>query len=155
MFVDHDKSAYLDDLLSVVARDWLHPGSVVYSRITSACRFAEVPGVHHARAAGHALGDARTQDASGVPDSAPRPGADRRGLGLALGIPPWQAAATACRPHRISDGRQLHLIDRNRQRPIGRPAHAVFRCRQRTPGLAYQRFQPAPVTGRTDDGVRL
>jgi catechol O-methyltransferase len=29
VFVDHDKSAYLDDLLSIVARGWLHPGSVV------------------------------------------------------------------------------------------------------------------------------
>jgi catechol O-methyltransferase len=31
VFVDHDKSAYLDDLLSIVARGWLHPGSVVFA----------------------------------------------------------------------------------------------------------------------------
>jgi catechol O-methyltransferase len=29
VFVDHDKNVYLDDLLSIVARGWLHPGSVV------------------------------------------------------------------------------------------------------------------------------
>src|ERR1700758_1090784 len=29
MFVDHDKDAYLDDLLSVMARGWLHRGSIV------------------------------------------------------------------------------------------------------------------------------
>jgi catechol O-methyltransferase len=28
MFIDHDKRAYLPDLLSVMARGWLHPGSV-------------------------------------------------------------------------------------------------------------------------------
>ena len=29
VFVDHDKAAYLSDLQSIVARGWLHPGSVV------------------------------------------------------------------------------------------------------------------------------
>lgn len=29
LFIDHDKSAYLPDLLSVEERGWLHPGSVV------------------------------------------------------------------------------------------------------------------------------
>ncbi|MGE5698317.1 MAG: O-methyltransferase [Candidatus Sericytochromatia bacterium] len=29
MFVDHDKNAYLPDLLSILARGWLHPGTVV------------------------------------------------------------------------------------------------------------------------------
>jgi catechol O-methyltransferase len=29
MFIDHDKSAYLSDLLSVLNRGWLHRGSVV------------------------------------------------------------------------------------------------------------------------------
>lgn len=27
VFLDHDKDAYLDDLLSILARGWLHPGS--------------------------------------------------------------------------------------------------------------------------------
>jgi catechol O-methyltransferase len=29
LFIDHDKNAYLPDLLSIVARGWLHPGSIV------------------------------------------------------------------------------------------------------------------------------
>lgn len=29
MFVDHDKDAYVADLLSIVERGWLHPGSIV------------------------------------------------------------------------------------------------------------------------------
>ncbi|BDB42756.1 O-methyltransferase [Mycobacterium kiyosense] len=29
VFIDHDKAAYLDDLLSIVQRGWLHPGSIV------------------------------------------------------------------------------------------------------------------------------
>ena len=29
VFVDHDKSAYLADLQSILARGWLHPGSIV------------------------------------------------------------------------------------------------------------------------------
>ena len=29
IFLDHDKNAYLDDLLSIVGRGWLHPGSIV------------------------------------------------------------------------------------------------------------------------------
>ena len=29
VFIDHDKNAYLDDLKSILARGWLHPGSVV------------------------------------------------------------------------------------------------------------------------------
>ncbi len=29
LFIDHDKNAYLPDLLSIVGRGWLHPGSVV------------------------------------------------------------------------------------------------------------------------------
>jgi catechol O-methyltransferase len=29
VFLDHDKSAYLDDLLSIADRGWLHPGSIV------------------------------------------------------------------------------------------------------------------------------
>lgn len=28
LFIDHDKSAYLADLLSILARGWLHPGSI-------------------------------------------------------------------------------------------------------------------------------
>ncbi|QLL09777.1 O-methyltransferase [Mycobacterium vicinigordonae] len=29
VFIDHDKAAYLDDLLSIMERGWLHPGSIV------------------------------------------------------------------------------------------------------------------------------
>lgn len=29
LFIDHDKKAYLADLLSIVGRGWLHPGSIV------------------------------------------------------------------------------------------------------------------------------
>ena len=29
LFIDHDKDAYLPDLLAIVDRGWLHPGSVV------------------------------------------------------------------------------------------------------------------------------
>jgi len=29
VFLDHDKDAYLNDLLSIVERGWLHPGSIV------------------------------------------------------------------------------------------------------------------------------
>jgi catechol O-methyltransferase len=29
LFIDHDKNAYLPDLLTIVGRGWLHPGSVV------------------------------------------------------------------------------------------------------------------------------
>lgn len=29
VFIDHDKKAYLDDLQSILGRDWLHPGSIV------------------------------------------------------------------------------------------------------------------------------
>ena len=29
VFVDHDKNAYLSDLLAIVERGWLHPGSIV------------------------------------------------------------------------------------------------------------------------------
>lgn len=29
LFIDHDKDAYLPDLLSIVDRGWLHPGSIV------------------------------------------------------------------------------------------------------------------------------
>ncbi len=29
LFIDHDKNAYLADLLSITDRDWLHPGSIV------------------------------------------------------------------------------------------------------------------------------
>jgi catechol O-methyltransferase len=29
LFVDHDKNAYLPDLLSITGRGWLHPGSIV------------------------------------------------------------------------------------------------------------------------------
>ena len=29
LFIDHDKNAYLSDLLAIVDRGWLHPGSVV------------------------------------------------------------------------------------------------------------------------------
>lgn len=29
LFIDHDKDAYLDDLLAIVDRGWLHPGSIV------------------------------------------------------------------------------------------------------------------------------
>ncbi|OOK64120.1 catechol O-methyltransferase [Mycobacterium kansasii] len=29
VFIDHDKKVYLDDLQSILERDWLHPGSIV------------------------------------------------------------------------------------------------------------------------------
>jgi len=29
MFIDHDKNAYLPDLLSIMGRGWLHPGTIV------------------------------------------------------------------------------------------------------------------------------
>jgi catechol O-methyltransferase len=29
VFLDHDKNAYLDDLMSILDRGWLHPGSIV------------------------------------------------------------------------------------------------------------------------------
>ena len=29
LFIDHDKNAYLTDLLSITERGWLHPGSIV------------------------------------------------------------------------------------------------------------------------------
>ncbi|ORV61875.1 O-methyltransferase [Mycobacterium gastri] len=29
VFIDHDKKVYLDDLQSILDRDWLHPGSIV------------------------------------------------------------------------------------------------------------------------------
>ena len=29
LFIDHDKSAYLSDLRSILDRGWLHPGSIV------------------------------------------------------------------------------------------------------------------------------
>lgn len=29
LFIDHDKDAYVPDLLSIVDRDWLHPGAIV------------------------------------------------------------------------------------------------------------------------------
>ena len=29
LFIDHDKNAYLDDLLAITGRGWLHPGSIV------------------------------------------------------------------------------------------------------------------------------
>ena len=29
LFIDHDKNAYLSDLLAIVERGWLHPGSIV------------------------------------------------------------------------------------------------------------------------------
>lgn len=29
LFIDHDKNAYLSDLRSIIARGWLHPGSIV------------------------------------------------------------------------------------------------------------------------------
>lgn len=29
LFIDHDKNAYLSDLLSILDREWLHPGSIV------------------------------------------------------------------------------------------------------------------------------
>jgi predicted O-methyltransferase YrrM len=28
LFIDHDKKAYLPDLLSIIDRSWLHPGSI-------------------------------------------------------------------------------------------------------------------------------
>ena len=29
LFIDHDKNSYLADLLAIVDRSWLHPGSIV------------------------------------------------------------------------------------------------------------------------------
>jgi catechol O-methyltransferase len=29
IFLDHDKNAYLDDLMNIQARGWLHPGTIV------------------------------------------------------------------------------------------------------------------------------
>lgn len=31
LFIDHDKAAYLSDLLAIVERCWLHPGSIVFA----------------------------------------------------------------------------------------------------------------------------
>jgi catechol O-methyltransferase len=42
LFIDHEKSAYLTDLESILERGWLHPGSVVVAdnvRIPGAPRY--------------------------------------------------------------------------------------------------------------------
>lgn len=31
LFIDHDKAAYLSDLLTIIERGWLHPGSIVFA----------------------------------------------------------------------------------------------------------------------------
>jgi catechol O-methyltransferase len=44
VFLDHDKVAYLDDLMSIVDRGWLHPGSIVVAdnvRIPGAPKYRE------------------------------------------------------------------------------------------------------------------
>jgi len=44
VFLDHDKDAYLDDLQSIVALGWLHPGSIVVAdniRIPGAPKYRE------------------------------------------------------------------------------------------------------------------
>jgi catechol O-methyltransferase len=44
VFLDHDKDAYLDDLMSIVDRGWLHPGAVVVAdnvRIPGAPKYRE------------------------------------------------------------------------------------------------------------------
>jgi catechol O-methyltransferase len=46
MFVDHDKDAYLTDLLSIMERGWLHPGSIVVADKCPVSGLAEIPGVH-------------------------------------------------------------------------------------------------------------
>ncbi len=44
VFLDHDKNAYLTDLLSIVHRGWLHPGSIVVAdnvRVPGAPKYRE------------------------------------------------------------------------------------------------------------------
>ncbi|UMB71832.1 O-methyltransferase [Mycobacterium paraterrae] len=44
VFLDHDKDAYLDDLLSIMDRGWLHPGSIAVAdnvRIPGAPKYRE------------------------------------------------------------------------------------------------------------------
>lgn len=44
VFLDHDKDAYLDDLSSILARGWLHPGSLVVAdnvRVPGAPKYRE------------------------------------------------------------------------------------------------------------------
>ena len=44
VFLDHDKDAYLDDLKSILDRDWLHPGSIVVAdnvRVPGAPKYRE------------------------------------------------------------------------------------------------------------------
>jgi len=44
VFLDHDKDAYLDDLESILDRDWLHPGSIVVAdnvRVPGAPKYRE------------------------------------------------------------------------------------------------------------------
>jgi len=44
LFIDHDKNAYLDDLMSILDRGWLHPGSIVVAdnvRIPGAPKYRE------------------------------------------------------------------------------------------------------------------
>jgi catechol O-methyltransferase len=44
VFLDHDKDAYLDDLKSILDRDWLHPGSIAVAdnvRVPGAPKYRE------------------------------------------------------------------------------------------------------------------
>jgi catechol O-methyltransferase len=44
VFLDHDKDAYLDDLKSILGRDWLHPGSIAVAdnvRVPGAPKYRE------------------------------------------------------------------------------------------------------------------
>ena len=68
LFIDHDKSAYLPDLQSILDRGWLHPGIHRRRRQRPRSRRAEVPRIH-ARAAGQAVEHRRAQDARRVPDA--------------------------------------------------------------------------------------
>ncbi len=83
LFIDHDKRAYLSDLLSVLDRGWLHPGSIVVADNV------RVPGAPKYRAymreqQGTTVQHRRAQDPRRVPDPDARPGARVGVPGLAV-----------------------------------------------------------------------
>ncbi len=69
IFIDHDKDAYLTDLLRIEAEGWLHPGSVVVADKREVSRRAGVP-VLHEGPRGHALAHRRAPDACRISDAA-------------------------------------------------------------------------------------
>ena len=79
VFLDHDKDAYLVDLLSILDRGWLHTGSIVVADNVRVPGAPEVSPIH-APAAGHALEHRRTQGARGVPEP-------DLGSGAGVGVP--------------------------------------------------------------------